>query len=100
MNINTLGLMKRAGALEIGQDRALASVKEHKAKVLLLPSDVTERAERNAQYAAEGRKNPKIIVAPWTNEEISKVLGIGSCLMLAVTDRGFADALLKDMGGN
>ena len=100
MNINTLGLMKRAGALEIGQDRALEAVKAHKARVLLLPSDTTERARRNAEMAAEGRKNPKIVVAPWTNEEISKVLSTGSCLMIAVTDRGFADSLLKELGGN
>lgn len=100
MNISTLGLMRRAGALEIGQDRALEAVARGKAKVLILPSDCTERAKRNAQFAVEGRKNPKLIYSPWTNEEISRSLGVASCNLLAVTDRGFADSILKDLGGN
>ena len=99
MNINTLGLMRKAGAIEPGQDRALASAKAGKAKVILLSSDAPERARRNAEFAAEGRKSLKTVSAPWTNEEISRALGINSCSMLAVTDRGFADVLLKEFGG-
>ncbi len=91
--------MRRAGAVEIGQDKAMEAVSRNKAKVLLLPSDYTERAKRNAEFAVAGRKNPKLIYSNWTIEEISQALGVASCNMLAVTDRGFADAILKDLGG-
>lgn len=100
MNITFLGLMRRAGALEPGQDRALAAVGNGSAKLLILPKDAPERVKRNAQFAVEGRKNPKIVSVDWTNAEISEAIGIGGCTILAVTDKGFAEAFLKKLGGN
>ena len=100
MNISFLGLMRKAGVLEPGQDRALTAVKNGSAKLLILPSDVPERARRNAEFAAEGRKHLPIVNVDWTNAEISKAIGIGGCTLLAVTDKGFAEALLKKLGGN
>lgn len=98
MNINTFGLMRRAGALELGQDKALAAVKNGKAKLLVLPSDAGDRAKRNAEFATENRKTSAVTV-PWTNRELSEAVGIGGCTMMAVTNKGFADAILKEYGG-
>lgn len=98
MNLNTFGLMRRANALELGQDRAIEAMKSGKGKLLVLPSDATERAVRSAGFATENRKH-KPVTVPWTNEEISGAVGINACSMLAVTDKGFADAILKEYGG-
>lgn len=99
MNISTFGLMRRAGALEPGQDKALAAVKNGRAKLLVLPSDASDRARRNAEFAVENRRT-KAVTVPWTNRELSEAIGIGGCVMTAVTDKGFADAILKEYGGN
>ena len=99
MNLNTFGLMRRAGAVEPGQDRAVDAMKSGKGKLLILPSDASDRAKRSAEFATANKKHGYVTV-PWTNEELAKVLGLNSCTMLAVTDKGFADAILKEYGGS
>ena len=99
MSLTLLGLMRRANAIEPGQDKAMAAVKTGKAKMLILPADATERAERNAAFATEGRRI-KVLKVPYTNEEISHAIGIGGCTMLAITDKGFAGAFEKSLNKN
>ena len=53
--LKLLGLMRPAGAIEIGADRAVDAVRAGKARALLLASDTSETALRKAGYALEGR---------------------------------------------
>ena len=92
--IELLGLMRRAGAIEPGESSAGAAVKAGRAKLLLLASDASENAVRRAESFTFGRSTLTVPL-PFTKDEISAGLGTGSCSMAAVTDMGFANALMK-----
>ena len=92
--LKLLGLMRPAGAIEIGADRAVDAVRAGKARALLLASDISETALRKAGYALEG-KSAADLKLPFTREELSDALGVGDCTMAAVTDMGFAVAFVK-----
>ena len=89
-----LGLMRRASSVVPGEDRASEAVRNGKARLLLLPSDATEAAAVRADRCLEGRRALKVTL-PCTGEEIGKAIGLNRCSMLAVTDLGFAKALME-----
>ena len=92
--IGLIGLMRRAGAIEIGEDNSGTAVSAGKAKLLLTAADASENALRHAERFTQGRR---VITVPlhYTRDELGKALGIGGCSMAAVTDIGFANALMK-----
>ena len=92
--LKLLGLMRPAGAIEIGADRAAEAARAGKARALLLASDCSETAARKAGYALEGKSAPELKL-PFTREELSEALGVGDCTMAAITDMGFAEAFVK-----
>ena len=62
--------------------------------LLLFAADVSENARRKAENAAAGR-NVALVPLPFEREELGGALGLGSCSLAAVTDLGFADALMQ-----
>ncbi len=92
--IGLLGLMRRAGAISPGEDHAGDTVKAGKAKLLLFSADASDNARRKAENAAAGR-NVQMIPLPFDRGELGAALGLGSCSVAAITDLGFADALMK-----
>ena len=94
--LKLLGLMRPAGAIEIGADRAAEAAAAGKARALLLASDASETAARKAAYALEG-KSALDLKLPFTREELSEALGVGDCTMAAITDMGFAEAFVKQL---
>jgi ribosomal protein L7Ae-like RNA K-turn-binding protein len=92
--IGLIGLMRRASAIEIGEDNSGSAVSAGKAKLLLIAADVSENVLRHAERITQGRR---VITVPlhYTREELGKTLGIGGCSMAAVTDIGLANALMK-----
>lgn len=91
-----LGLMRRAQAIEPGEDRAGSAVKAGKAKLLLLAADASDNAAKRADGYTMGRNVP-IVPLPYSKIELGAALGMGTCAMAAVTDIGFAEALMKDL---
>lgn len=92
--LGLLGLMRRANALQVGEDNTGAAVKAGKAKLLLLAEDASDNARRRAQSFTEGR-NVETVPLPYTKERLAESLGAAGCSMLAATDLGFANALMK-----
>ena len=91
---NLLGLMRRAAALEPGEDRSADAVRAGKARLLLFASDVSDGARRRAETLADGRSTV-VLTLPGDREELGGAIGLASCAMAAVTDMGFANALMK-----
>ena len=89
-----LGLMRRANALQVGENNAGEAVRGGKAKLLLLASDASENAKKRAESFVGGR-SCLLLELPFTKEELSAALGLGGCSMAAVTELGFANALIK-----
>lgn len=92
--LGLMGLMRRAGALEPGEQNSCSAVKGGKAKLLLLADDASDNARRRAETFVYGR-NVVTVQLPVTKEELGAAVGSGSSAMAAVTDLGFANALMK-----
>jgi ribosomal protein L7Ae-like RNA K-turn-binding protein len=92
--LNLLGLMRRANAITVGEDKTAEIVRAGKAKLLLLSADASDNAVRKAENLANGR-NVQLLRLPFDRAELGGALGIGGCSVAAVTDLGFASAWMK-----
>lgn len=87
--LTLLGLVKRAGMLEIGEEPVEAAARAKDARVLLLAQDAADNTARRVRHFAEAG-NCLWLRIPFTKEELGKSLGRTSCAIVAVTDIGFA----------
>lgn len=94
--LGLLGLMRRAGAIAIGMDNTADAVRAGKARLLLLSHDAAEHARRKAENLSNGR-SVLTVELPWSREELAACLGVSGCAAAAVTDLGFANALMKEL---
>ncbi len=93
--LHLLGLAKKAGRLEIGEEPVGAAARAHQARVLLLAADAAPiRCGGLPTSERPGRP-----VAPNALHQggAGGQLGRSSCAMLAVTDFGFAAALAEKL---
>ena len=91
---NYLGIMRKAGALAIGEVESGAAVKSGMAVLLCLASDASD----NAQHRAEGfvyQRNTPLIRLPYEKEMIAQLLGKRGCSMISLLDPGFASAFVS-----
>lgn len=93
--LTLLGLMRRANAIQIGETNTGPAVKSGKAKILVIARDASDNAKHRAQDFAAGRRNTQLVELPYTKEQISGSVGVTGCSMAAITDLGFANALMK-----
>jgi len=92
--LKMLGLMRRANAIQIGEEKTGNICRSGKAEVVILAQD----ASGNAQHRAEGFTSSRgvlLVTLPFTKEEIILSTGVPGCSMAAITDLGFADALMR-----
>ena len=92
--LGLLGLMRRAGAIAIGMDNTADAVRAGKARLLLLSRDAADHARRKAENLSNGR-SVLTVELPYSREELADSLGVSGCAAAAVTDLGFANALIK-----
>lgn len=90
--LHLLGLAKRAGKLEIGEEPVGAVARSKHAKLILLASDVPSNTYRRAATFGQVG-NVLQVTLPYTKDEIGSVLGRSSVAMVALTDAGFAGAI-------
>lgn len=91
--LQLLGLMRRAGAIAVGEDNTGAAVRGGRAKLLLIAADASENARKRAAGFAGGQKVLTVLL-PFGKEELSAHLGVYGCSMAAVLDAGFAGAFM------
>ncbi len=89
--IRFLGLMKRAGALSIGETNTGAAARAGETAMILLAKDASSNAVKRAEgFSLRGSCDAAVL--EYTKEELSSFLGTPGCSMMAITDRGFAEA--------
>ena len=98
-SLNFLGLIKKAGKLEIGTESVEAAAASGKAKLILSASDASDNSVKQAKRAACCANIPYIVL-PYKKAEIGAMIGRGLPGMLAVTDAGFASALVKKLAAD
>ncbi len=93
--LSLLGLARRAGKLEAGFDAAAAAARGKQARLLAAAADVSEKTFKNLCYEAQRAGIPAVRLMA-TMDAAGRACGIKAGV-LAVTDQGFAKALLDAM---
>lgn len=91
-----VGLIKKAGRLEIGEEPVGACARARQAKLILVACDAAENSKRRAGHFAEAGGVPWVEV-PFTKAELGGMMGRTSCAMAAITDAGFAASLVSKL---
>lgn len=90
--LSLLGLARRAGKVAAGFDACAAAARKGEARLLLAARDISGKTYKNLCYEAGRAGIPAArIEAPM--QEVGRACGVKAGV-LAVTDRGFAQALL------
>ena len=94
--LHLLGLARKAGRLELGEEPVGAVCRARQAKLVLLACDAASNTFRRAAHFGEAG-NVLWLEVPFTKAELGFALGRGSCAMLALTDVGFASSLVQKL---
>ncbi len=89
--VSLLGLARRAGKLVFGYDAVVGSIKEEKAKLLLIACDMSPKTKKNVKFEAD-KFGISLFELPCDIEEITA--GIGKKAgVVAITDENFAQGI-------
>lgn len=94
--LHLLGLARKAGRIEVGEEPVGSSCRARKARVVLLAADAADNTLRRAQHFAEAG-NTVCVQTPFAKGEIGMAVGRESCAMAALTDAGMAASFLKKL---
>lgn len=94
--LGLLGLAKKAGKLEVGEEPTGAAARAKDARLLLIASDAADNSYRRLKHFADAGACLYAVI-PCTKDELGGALGRTSCAMVAVTDIGFATAIAEKL---
>ena len=94
--LHLLGLAKKAGRLEIGEEPVGAACRARQARLILLAADAAPNTCRRAAHFGEAG-NVLWLETPFSKGELGFILGRSSCAMLALTDAGFSAAVAEKL---
>ena len=94
--LRLLGIARKAGRVEVGEEPAGAACRARQAKLLLVAADAADNSVRRAAHFAEAGKVPWL-KAPWDKGTMGAAVGRSACAMLALTDTGLAAALAEKL---
>ena len=92
--LSTLGLCKRAGMLEAGEEPVESAARARNVRLLLLAQDAAENTARRAEHFAQ-MGQCILVSVPFTKEELGRAVGRESCALAGITDVGFACAVAR-----
>lgn len=87
--LRLLGLAKRAGRAELGEDGVSAAAAAGKARLVLLACDAAENSVRRVHNVTAGG-HAVVLSVPFGKDELGAACGRGTCAMLAITESGLA----------
>ena len=94
--LSMLGLAKKAGRVETGEEPVGAAARARKARVILVAQDAGPSSQRRAfSFAQSG--GCLCLTIPADKDALGRALGRTSVAMCAVTDIGFAGAIAKKL---
>lgn len=94
--LRLIGLAKRGGNLEAGEEPVGAAARARDARVILVAGDAAENTLRRVRHFADAGQCIWLSI-PCTKDELGGCIGRTSCAMVAVTDLGLASAIVKKL---
>ena len=90
--LHLLGLAKKAGRLEIGEEPVGAACRARQARLVLVAGDAAPNTRRRCAHFGEAG-NVLWLDVPFSKAELGACFSRTSCALLALTDAGFAAAV-------
>ncbi len=98
--LSLLGFAAKAGKLSFGTHATEFAISSKKANLVLTAEDISEKTVKELKYRADKNGIKVISLIGIDTGSLSSRVG-KSCGIVAVNDKGFADAILKQTeGGN
>ena len=97
--LHLLGLAMRAGRLEVGEEPVGAACRARSCRVILVARDAADNSFRRVRHFADSGQCLWLSI-PYTKEEMGAATGRSVCAMAAVTDIGFASAIVERLAKN
>ena len=94
--LHLLGIARKAGRAEVGEEPAGAACRARQARVLLLAADAADNSVRRAARFAEAGQVP-CLRTPWDKGTLGGAVGRTACAMVVLTDAGLAAALVEKL---
>lgn len=95
--LNRLGLARKAGYLELGEDAVGSAARARHARLLIVASDAGDHTVRRARNFANTATCPLIQVDS-DKKELGYAVGRSTCAMAAITEPGMALSFAKALG--
>ncbi|MCK9536016.1 MAG: ribosomal L7Ae/L30e/S12e/Gadd45 family protein [Bacilli bacterium] len=95
--LNYLGLARRANKVVAGSDMVLRMIKQRKAKIVFVANDAAANTIKTFEKKCYYYKI--LFVNEYTSDELSRAIGKPICMVLAITDQGFFDAINGQSNG-
>ena len=92
--LGILGLAKRAGALAIGTNSVLESVRKGKALLVLIASDASSNTQKQLMDKASFRNVP-VQTLPFDMTELGHAIGKDHTVAVAILQEGFVISYTK-----
>lgn len=93
----TLSICRRAGKLIGGMDEVKAAVRKKEARLVIVAADISEKSRAEISFECN-KYGIKLIGIGESMFDIAEAVGRRYGVM-AVTDKGFAESVLKKTGG-
>ena len=90
--LNYLGIARKAGSIELGEENVKALIKAGKARLVLLASDASEGVTQRVNGYVYGFHAP-VVRLPYDAGELGGALGRARCSAAAIPDLGLAVSL-------
>lgn len=91
--VNLLSMAQRAGAVISGDFIVERTIKRQGVKLLIVAMDIAANNEKKYKKLIEDYKLPHC--SPLTKEELGRAIGKEHRVVVAITDKGFAEAIKK-----
>lgn len=96
--LGAMGLARRAGKLVVGAEMCEEAIRDGRAVISFLSSNMSENSEKKLMAALRASNSPYITLKS-TKEELADRFGKKSfAVALAITDTGFAKIVYKALG--
>ena len=95
--LSLLGLARRAGRLEAGFDACQKAARAGKAALLAAAGDISDKTYKNLCYEAQRAGIPAVRLTA-SIQELGHACGVRAGIV-AVNDKGFAGAVIKELEG-
>lgn len=89
--LNFLGLCRRAGKLNIGNDLTLDDISKNQCRLVIMASDISKNTEKKVLTNCH-QNNVKVAKLNRNKDELSYAIG-KFCVVASVIDSGFAKKL-------